>query len=425
MKIRYNFKQEEDLRIILYTGKGGVGKTSVAAATALKAANMGYKTIVMSTDAAHSLGDSLDTQLGSSAVQVTDKLWAQEPDIGESIKAHWGTVREWLSAIMAWRGMTGMVAEEMAVLPGMEELTNLLYITDYYEKKSYDVIIVDCAPTGETLRLLSFPEVLHWWIEKLFPIQRKAAGLIRPLVKSFTDIPMPDDQVFAAVEDLFTQIEKMHNLLTDGKLSTVRLVMNPEKMVVKEAQRTYTYLSLYGYHTDLIVCNRVIPQQVEDGYFTAWKESQRKYIQNIEEGFSPLPIRTLPLFGQEVVGLKMLEAMGQALFNDEDPTRVFFEGKAHEVHKLDGHYTLTIKLPFATRGDISMMQTGDELVIEVGKYRRNIILPRSLIGLNVAEAKFVDSSLAITFEEKTGYRESTEAAPSKSRGRAKTKEEKQ
>ncbi|MBI2934325.1 MAG: ArsA family ATPase [Chloroflexi bacterium] len=392
------------MRIILYTGKGGVGKTSVAAATAVKAARMGYNTIAISTDIAHSLADSLETKLGSEAVQVADRLWAQEPDIGESIKTHWSTVQEWLSAIMAWKGMTGMVAEEMAVLPGMEELTNLLFITDYYEKRSYDVIIVDCAPTGETLRLLSFPEVLRWWMEKLFPIERKAAGLIRPLVKTFSDIPMPEDAVFAAVDDLFKEVGKMHRLLTDNELTTVRLVVNPEKMVIKEAQRSYTYLSLYGYHTDMIVCNRVIPPEAGEGYFSQWKEIQRKHLQTIHEAFSPVPILNVPLFDKEVVGLQMLDAMGERTFGSDDPTRVYFKGKAHEIEKRNGFYTLSLELPFATREDISIMQSGDELVIQVGKYKRNIILPRALIGMNVTEAKFVASSLNVKLEHKIEHK---------------------
>ncbi|MBI4331829.1 MAG: ArsA family ATPase [Chloroflexi bacterium] len=411
------------MRIILYTGKGGVGKTSVAAATALKASRMGYKTIVVSTDAAHSLADSFDKPLGSEAVEVARNLWGQEPDIGDSIRQHWGTVQEWLSAIMAWRGMKGMIAEEMAVLPGMEELTNLLYITDYYSRGIYDVIVVDCAPTGETLRLLSFPEVLHWWMEKLFPIERKAASLIRPLVKRLSDIPMPEDKVFAAAEDLFNQIEKMRQLLTDKKLSSVRLVVNPEKMVIKEAQRTYTYLNLYGYHTDLIVCNRVIPAEVKDVYFDSWKEIQKRHRQTIEEAFAPVPILDVPLFGKEVVGLKMLQGMGEAIFGDGDPTGIFFEGKAHEIEKRDGHYILVLDLPFTSREEISVFQAGDELVVQVGKYKRNIILPRSMVGMSVVEAIFTDHRLNIKFEHKPPHTgEAGEAVKPAARTRTRTQE---
>ncbi len=412
------------MRIILYTGKGGVGKTSVAASTALRSAKLGYKTVAISTDAAHSLADSLDTKLGSEAVQVADSLWALEPDVGESIKAHWGTVREWLAAIMAWRGMTGVLADEMAILPGMEELTNLLYILDYYEKGDFQTIIVDCAPTGETLRLLSFPEVLHWWMEKLFPIERKAAGLIRPLAKRLTDIPIPDDRVFASAEDLFGQIERMHVLLTDPRKTSVRLVLNPEKMVIKEAQRTHTYLNLYGYHTDLIVCNRVIPQEVKDGYFAGWKEIQRKHMLTIEEAFAPVPILNVPLFDREVGGLKMLEVMGEAIFGDRDPTDVFFKGKSHEIEKRNGYYLLSLELPFVSRDQIGLVQNGDELVITVGQYKRNIILPRSLVGLSVTEAKFVANSLNIKFERQVDGGEAQKEAAAAPKGKSGKKEDK-
>ncbi|MFQ5825921.1 MAG: ArsA family ATPase [Dehalococcoidia bacterium] len=386
------------MRIILYTGKGGVGKTSVAAATALRTAELGHRTLVLSTDAAHSLADSFDLPLAGEPQEVAPNLWAQETEVTQAVESHWGTVQRWMATLMAWRGLEEIVASEMAVLPGMDELANLLYILDYYDKGDYDVLIVDCAPTGETLRLLSFPEVLRWWVDKILPLERRAAGILRPMVRPFVNIPLPGDEVFDSVQEIFHQLERMHSLLTNSQEASVRLVVNPEKMVIKEAQRTFTYLNLYGYATDLVVCNRLIPDQVSDSYFDSWKESQSRHRQAIEERFSPIPIRNIPLFGNEVVGIPMLRLMAQSLFGDEDPAQVFFQGLAHAVQKEDSHYTLSLALPFTTKQDISLAQNGDELTVQVGGYRRNIILPRTLLGLPVTGARFEDGRLKIRFE---------------------------
>ena len=385
------------MRIILYTGKGGVGKTSVAAATALRAAQMGYRTIVLSTDPAHSLGDSFDTPLGGEPRQLAPRLWGQELDIGYVLDAYWGTIQNWIKALMAWRGIDDIVADEMAVLPGMEELSGLLYITEYHDSKEYDVIIVDCAPTGETLKLLSFPEILRWWMERLFPIERKAASILRPLVKPLVNIPIPDDEVFESAKNLFLKLDRMRAILTSPQESSVRLVVNPEKMVIKEAQRTYTYLNLYGYYTDAIICNRIIPDNVTDDYFAAWKQTQGRYFELIEESFVPLPILKVPLMDQEVVGLEMLDRVGKALFGSEDPTKTFFVGQPREIQKENGHYVLTLDLPFVAKEDISLVRNGDELVIRVGNQKRNIILPRILIGTPTEEAKFEENRLKIRF----------------------------
>ncbi len=386
------------MRIILYTGKGGVGKTSVAASTALRSAQMGYKTIAISTDAAHSLADSFDLPLGNEPKKISANLWGQEPELSHALATHWGTIQQWVMSLLSWRGIDEIIAGEMAVLPGMEELANLLYILDYYEKGQFDVIIVDCAPTGETLRLLSFPEILRWWMDRIFPIQRKAATLLRPMVKGLTDIPFPSDQVFKTAEMLFTQLEKMRAVFTDPEITSVRLVVNPEKMVIKEAQRTYTYLNLYGYATDLIVCNRVIPPEVSDPYFDVWKQRQSQHFRSIEERFSPIPIRTIPLFSSEVVGIETLRSMAGALFGQADPTQVFFRGQPQTLSKKkDGCYVLSLTLPFITKHDLTLNRKGDELIIEVGAYRRNIMLPLTLLDLPVHEAKFIDNQLQIHF----------------------------
>ena len=385
------------MRVILYTGKGGVGKTSVAAATALRAAGLGHHTLVMSTDAAHSLGDSFDMPLGGEPVPIVDNLWGQELDVFREIDRHWGTLQDWLKVLMAWRGLDEVVAEEMAVLPGMEELAGLLHLINYCDQGEYDVIVVDCAPTGETLRLLSFPDVARWWMHRIFPLERVAARIARPVLRRVTDLPLPDDEVFSAVKELFAKLEDMRGILTDPATSSVRLVLNPERMVIKEAQRTFTYLNLYGYATDLVVCNRVIPEAVSDSYFRAWKETQERHYQEVEEAFAPLPILKAPLMEQEVLGLAMLERFGDAVYGTLDPTAVLHEGQIHQIRQEDSQYVLTLTVPFVTREEISLSQVGDELVVQVGNFKRNIILPRALAGMESRGAKLEGERLSIRF----------------------------
>jgi len=385
------------MRIILYTGKGGVGKTSVAAATALRSARLGHRTLVMSTDSAHSLGDSFDMPVSGDPTPISENLWAQELDVFKEIDQHWGTLEEYIRIVMAWRGIDEVLAEEMAVLPGMEELAGLVHLIKYYEDSDFDAIIVDCAPTGETLRLLSFPDVMRWWLHRIFPIQRTAARIARPVLTRVTDLPFPDDDVFEALKDLFERLDKMRDILTNPDVSSVRLVLNAEKMVIKEAQRTFTYLNLYGYPSDLVICNRLIPQDVTDAYFTSWKESQERYFALVEEGFAPLPILTAPLMDQEVVGLEMLERFAAALYGEDDPTLIRFRGQTQAVRQDDGDYILTLLLPFTSKEDVSLSQIGDELVIHVGGNKRNVILPRVLVGMRTESAKLEDDRLTIRF----------------------------
>lgn len=289
----------------------------------------------------------------------------------------------------------------MAILPGMEELANLLFIISYSEGRDYDAIVVDCAPTGETLRLLSFPDVLNWWMEKLFPIEREATKIVRPILKPLFHIPLPDKEVFDSIEELFPQLRKIRDVLTDPEKTSMRLVLNPEKMVIKETQRTFTYLNLYGYFTDLIICNRFIPEKVTDHYFDYWKQSQKHYYDTIAERFAPLAIFTVPLMEQEVVGFDMLRDMANKLYGDQDPTKFFHRGKAHDIEKEDSHYTLSFDLPYTSKQEISLMRNDDELIIHVGSYRRNIILPRTLANLQVKGAKFENRKLVIRFEGET------------------------
>jgi len=389
------------MRVILLTGKGGVGKTTVAAATALRSARLGYRTVVLSTDAAHSLGDSFDIPLGPEPKAIGDKLWAQETDVEYNLRKHWGIVEQWLRSLLQWRGLDELVADEIAILPGMDELSALLWVNQHCGSGDFDVVIVDCAPTGETLKLLSFPDVAGWWVEKMLPIHRRVVGVLRPVIRPFTNLPLPGDDVYDAGEDLFRRLEGLHALLADPDVSSVRLVLNPEKMVIKEAQRTFTYLNLYGYATDAVVCNRLLPEAVQDGYFQAWKIAQQEHFRVIQESFSPLPVFTVPLMEQEVVGTVMLEKVAAALYGDEDPTRLFVRGPVQEVVSEDGRYVLTIALPFVTKEELSLVRNADELVVHAGSFKRNIILPHLLQGLPVLGAKFEGDKLRISFGEES------------------------
>jgi len=388
------------VRILVYTGKGGVGKTSVAAATALRCAELGHRTVVLSTDLAHSLADSLDTTLGPEPSLVANNLWAQETDIYNNLQTHWGVVQEWLNAILRWSGeVDSLVADELTVLPGMDELANLLWINRHRESGRFDVIIVDAAPTGETLRLLSFPDVMRWWMQRIFPIQRRAMGLARPLIGTFIDMPLPSDKVYDSVERLFAQLDKLHAMLVDRTLTSVRLVLNPEKMVVSEAQRTSTYFHLFGYPMDLVVANRVLPAEVSDPYFQHWKETQTRYLKRVEEGFSPVPIKQVPLFEDEVVGLPRLRQMAHALYQQDDPSQIYYSGSSQVLEGLaDGGFRLTIPLPFATKGEVHLRQTGDELFVHVGAHRRHVILPRALVGLSATRAKLDEPNAVLTVD---------------------------
>lgn len=381
------------VRILVYTGKGGVGKTSIAAATAVRCADLGLRTLVLSTDLAHSLADSLDVRLGPEPSLVAPNLWAQETDVYHNLQAHWGAVQTWLNALVQWGGkVNSLVADEITALPGMDELANLLWIGRHRNSGNYDAIVVDAAPTGETLRLLSFPDVLKWWMERIFPVQRRAMGLARPFLGAITSMPLPQEEVYTTIENLFTQLDELHNLLADPTLTSVRLVLTPEKMVIAEAERTFTYLHLYGYPTDLVVANRVWPAEVVHGsYFAAWAGTQERYLRRIAEDFAPLPVRQVPFFGHEVVGMDALREMADVLYpsDEADPTRIYWQGQPQTIQALpDGEYDLILPLPFAERGEVSLRQIGDELFVTVGPHRRHLVLPRGLMGMEAGGARF-------------------------------------
>ncbi|MFQ5658205.1 MAG: ArsA family ATPase [Candidatus Methylomirabilales bacterium] len=390
------------MRIILYTGKGGVGKTTVSAATGLCVAKRGYKTLVLSTDPAHSLADAFDTPLGPDPVSVAENLWGQEVNVLEDLNRYWGEVQQYLTALFATRGLDEVVAEEMAVFPGMEEICSLLNVRQHFQEGRFDCLIVDCAPTGETLRLLSFPDVARWYMEKLFPWERRIVTSLGPVVQPLVPVPLPKDDVYAALERLFHRIDGIKEILVNPQYSTIRLVLNPEKMVIKEAQRSLTYVNLYGYVTDAVVSNRVIPKAAASGYLAAWQKVQQKHRRAIQEAFAPLPIWDVPLFDQEVVGLGMLERMAEALFGGKDPTQVYFQGHVQTVRKSGKGYTLQLKLPFAEKGNISLFKRGDELMVSIGNFRRDLVLPRTFAHLSVAKARLEEGVLTVRFAENEG-----------------------
>jgi arsenite-transporting ATPase len=383
-------------RIIVYSGKGGVGKTSIAAATALLCAQRGLRTIVVSTDMAHSLADSFDRPLGPEPVEIAPRLWGQQSDVYHNIRKYWGTIQAYVASVFRWRGLDEVMAEEMTAIPGMDELASLLWIAEHHDSGLYDVVVVDAAPTGETLRLLSLPEAGRWWLEKIMPIQRNIARIAGPVVRRAIGMPTPTDAVFSAGEELFRKLEHMRALLGDPGTSSIRVVLNLEKMVIKESQRAFTYFHLYGYVTDLVVCNRVLPDDVGP-YFAQWREAQRRYRPQVDEMFAPVPVRDVPFFEQEVVGIEMLRRVGDALFAGADPTTFFSRGRPYEVAREDGEHVLSLRLPFTTKDEVKLSRHADELVLEVGTFRRNLILPRLLADAPTKGAKLDGETLRIRF----------------------------
>jgi arsenite-transporting ATPase len=386
-------------RTILYTGKGGVGKTSVAAATARRCAEGGLRTIVLSTDPAHSLSDSLDAELGSEPTPCGDLLWGQEVQAQEEMERHWVAVQGWLAELLADHGADQITAEELTVPPGMDELFSLLQIKRHHEEQRFDAIIVDCAPTGETLRLLSFPDVCTWWLEKVFPWERRLVAAARPLARTFLDIPLPSDAVMDDVKRLAENLVDMNGILRDRAHTSIRLVMNPDRMVIREAMRTFTYLNLYGYLTDAVVVNRVFPDDVAGGYFDGWLETHRKHMELVRSAFSPVPILTAPYFEQEVIGPGMLDRLGNEVFDTTDAGAVLYEELSQELSTDNGSAKLRLTIPFAEKADIELKKIGLEVVVRVGAQKRTIVLPQALSAYRPAGARFEDGALNVMFEK--------------------------
>jgi arsenite-transporting ATPase len=389
------------MRIIIYTGKGGVGKTSVAAATAVRLAEQGQRTLVLSTDAAHSLSDSFNVALGNEPVQIGERLWGLEVDSLRETAKHWGAVQNWFSGLMNWAKLEDISTEEMLVFPGLEELFSLLEIRRHATSGEYDIIIVDCAPTGETLRLLSYPELLNWWLEKVFPYERRLLKVARPVAKVVAGgLELPSDTVLNSIASLVEELRKLQKIIIDPEITSVRIVVNPEKMVIAEARRAFTYLNLSGFNTDAIIVNRVLPEEAGTGYWSTWREIHLKYEEEIQESFSPLPILRIPMMESEVYGITMLKRIGAAAFADTNAAAVLYCGKVQEVRKVENGYTLELTLPFVQKDQLHLSQKGDELTVQAGPYKRKVLLPRVLLGRQIAAARFAEQKLVIRFENK-------------------------
>jgi arsenite/tail-anchored protein-transporting ATPase len=384
-------------RTILYTGKGGVGKTSVAAATARRCAGAGLRTLVLSTDPAHSLADSLGAPVAGEPTPISERLWAHQVQAQEELERNWSGVQDWLGQLLVERGVDRIAAEELTVPPGGDELFSLLRLKKHVESGEYDAIIVDCAPTGETLRLLSFPDVAHWWLDRVFGREAQMLAAARPLARAFLDISLPDEAVFAEVQRLVQNLIAMNELLRDSRAVSIRLVMTPDRMVVAEAMRTFTYLNLYGYLTDAVVVNRVFPEAV-GSYFGAWRAVQAEQLELVESAFAPVPVLRAPYFDQEVLGPQMLDRLAGALFEGRDPAAVLHDRLAQEL-VLDGaRAELRLDLPFVDKADVTLKKIGLELVVNVDGQRRTIVLPGALAGFRPTSARLTEGSLVVGFE---------------------------
>ncbi len=392
------------MRLILMTGKGGVGKTSMAAATGLRCAELGYKTLVLSTDPAHSLADSFDMPLGHEAKPVCDKLYGAELDVLQELEQNWGTVKRYITEVLQARGLDAVQAEELAILPGMDEIFGLVRVFRHHREGNYDVLIIDSAPTGTALRLLSIPEVSGWYMRRLYKPMEKVALFLRPLVeplfRPLAGFSLPDRELMNVPYEFYEKIEALGRILTDNTVTSVRLVTNPEKMVIKESLRAYAYLSLYTISVDLVIANRIIPPEVTDPYFTFWKESQQIYRREIIDNFSPLPVKEVPLYSREICGLETLEKLKKYLYNDEDPAQVYYRHATFEVKPVPKGFSLELYLPGIPGEQIHLSKSGDELSIRIGNHRRNLVLPQVLATLQTAGAEIDGDRLLIRFAER-------------------------
>jgi arsenite-transporting ATPase len=389
------------VRIILFTGKGGVGKTTVASATALRIAERGSKTLVMSTDPAHSLADAFEVDLGPRPVEVAPNLWAEQIDPQARLEENWREIQQHAIAVLNWAGLGEVEAEELSVIPGLDEIFSLADVKRHHDEGPYDVLIVDCAPTGETLRLLSLPDIIQWYMERIFPIERRVMGALRPVAKRVTSFPLPGEDVYAAVRRFYDKLDGVRRILVDNDTTTVRLVVNPERMVIAEAKRTFTYLNLFGYRVDAVVVNRVLPEEISDPYFVRWKEIQAEHMETIRESFEPVPLLNARLRRQEMTGIELLGDLGKEVYEAADAAEVLFRDDPMTIARRgDGVYVMTLKLPFARREDLDISRKADELFVRVGSYRRTIMLPRTLSARDVGSARIAGDRVEVLFEKK-------------------------
>ncbi len=385
-------------RVLLFTGKGGVGKTTTAAATAVRCADAGLRTIVLSTDPAHSLADAFDAPLGPLPSKLAEHLFGQQLDAQERMEDSWHEIQGYLREVFSWAGVEGLEAEELSVIPGLDEIFSLTDIKSFAESGEWDVVVVDCAPTAETIRFLSLPDILARYMERLFPVGRRVNKVLAPVLSRVTSLPVADDGVFANVSSFYARLDGVREILLDPERSSVRLVVNPERIVIAEARRTYTYLSLFGYRVDAVVANRLLPAEVSDPWFDRWKELHVEHLQTIVDSFAPLPVLTVELAAEELVGMDALRAFGARIYGERDAASILHSGQPLKITRRGGRTTLSLELPFADRDDLELGRKGDELLLRVGPYRRAISLPDSLRSRAVADASLKQGRLKVTFE---------------------------
>jgi arsenite-transporting ATPase len=405
-------------RVLLFTGKGGVGKTTAAAATALRCADAGLRTLVLSTDPAHSLADAFDVELGSDPTRIVDNLSGQELDAQERMEESWGDIQTYLMQVFDWAGLDAIEAEELAVFPGLDEVFSLSDIKTHAASGEWDVLVVDCAPTAETIRFLSLPDILAWYMDRLFPVSRRVNKAVAPVLKRMTSLPVADDTVFAASRRFYDRLDGVRELLTDPEVTSVRLVVNPERMVIAEARRTYTYLSLFGYRVDAVVANRLLSADITDRWFERWRELQAEHLATIESSFAPLPILRAELAADELVGLDRLREFGEAVYGDLDAASSLHAGETLKVTRRAGAYHLTLQLPFAQHDDLEVGRRDDELLIRVGPYRRALLLPDSLRRRMITDATLRQGRLRVVFAGDPASTPATSAATGEGRSRA-------
>jgi arsenite-transporting ATPase len=394
------------MRILLFSGKGGVGKTSLAAATGLELSRLGYRTLVMSVDPAHSLADAFDLETNlfhsktGDPYTINDHLAIHEVNIQKEIKRHWREISSYVISVLRTTGISDVEAEELAILPGMEELSAMMYVNQFRRENRYDVIVLDCAPTAESMRFVSMPTTLEWYMKHIFPFQRGILKAVRPLANRVSPVELPPDTYFANIQNLFSRLDGIGELMEDPKTTSVRLVTNPERMVLRETQRAFVYFSLHGLTVDGVIVNRVLPAEVTDSFFQEWRSSQNRIMEEIDAYFAPVAVKRVPLFTHEVLGRERLEDLARALYGGrEDPAAISRTEAPFTFVKSDGHYEVRLQLPFAVKGEVGLFKKGDELVVEVGTLRRHIGLPTSMAGLSPGRARLENRILTVEMKE--------------------------